>query len=523
MDRGRAKDYAPAMVTFVVADVKPERSRLPAVGAARCVASLGWRQPEAMQLGARALVASRGQTVNPLVYAVHLAFAEHRPLVITPDAVWLCLAQSLATHIQLDSEALRRRLVRHDGKLRLSVRRDDFIPGGRNNDWPHVVDQLVAQIREHLGGRADAFVAEFSTTTPTDRIASQIALMDAMRNYFELQLMTLCGIPEITLAGAPEDWASMRRRIDAFRELDLGWWADALDPVLANIEATARGQIDRTFWCDLYKVDEESGGPYATGWINALFAYVGNPMERNRCITGDRDNFHGNQLSNFPSGRSRAPFVWQVMDGEHAMELAGGLWGVTQDADGALGVASGWVVSPARSGGAVITSSDFMVGRNRPGDPVVMILSNRALATLESLRREPGDEEVSLSAQRCKLRSLEGIQHLRRLVGLDLEHLEQLETIAPIAGMTSLKWLQLGNCPRLANLGPVLAQLPQLEELELTALPRVQLADVVPLAGAKHLKHVAFKSCPAVTKHLHELYLTPGECDALRAELTRLA
>jgi hypothetical protein len=70
-----------------------------------------------------------GPLVHPLALAVDLAFREHRPLVLTPDAVWLCLAQSLAVHVDLHAEQLRPMLVRHQGQLALDVRRDDFVRG----------------------------------------------------------------------------------------------------------------------------------------------------------------------------------------------------------------------------------------------------------------------------------------------------------------------------------------------------------------------------------------------------------
>jgi len=191
------------MVTFRVSDVAHETSRLSCTSAALHLRKLGWKNREAHRIAATELVA--GPSVHPLVLAVHLAFAEHRPLVLTPDAIWLCIAQGLATHIELHAEALRSRLVRHTGKLNLDVRRDDFVLGDPNNDWPAAVDGLVAQIRDHIGGRANLFLADFSTTTPFDRTASQIALMGAMRDYFSYSVSTMCGIPEITLTGTPED------------------------------------------------------------------------------------------------------------------------------------------------------------------------------------------------------------------------------------------------------------------------------------------------------------------------------
>jgi hypothetical protein len=57
----------------------------------------------------------------PLLGAIHVAFAQHRPLVLSPDAVWLTILGGVAQHVKLNAEALRPRLVRHQGKRELRV------------------------------------------------------------------------------------------------------------------------------------------------------------------------------------------------------------------------------------------------------------------------------------------------------------------------------------------------------------------------------------------------------------------
>jgi hypothetical protein len=55
---------------------------------------------------------------HPLIEAVHTAFAEHYPLTLSPDDVWLCLAQGFALHVEANAEGLRSRFVRHQGGSR---------------------------------------------------------------------------------------------------------------------------------------------------------------------------------------------------------------------------------------------------------------------------------------------------------------------------------------------------------------------------------------------------------------------
>jgi uncharacterized protein DUF4419 len=74
-----------------------------------------------------------------------------------------------------------------------------------------VVDALGAQVRQHIGDAThDLLVPTFSTTGPRERIAAAIALLEVNRAYFQYELVTLCGIPEIELEGTPGDWRSLR-------------------------------------------------------------------------------------------------------------------------------------------------------------------------------------------------------------------------------------------------------------------------------------------------------------------------
>ncbi len=61
---------------------------------------------------------------HPLFAATHLAFADHRPLVLSPDMIWLAIVQGVATHVNLNSEKLRGDFVEHEGKAEILVRRD---------------------------------------------------------------------------------------------------------------------------------------------------------------------------------------------------------------------------------------------------------------------------------------------------------------------------------------------------------------------------------------------------------------
>ncbi len=292
--------------------------------------------------------------MHGLVGAVHLAFDQHLPLRLSPDHIWITLAQGLAAHVNLDPERVRSRLVPHQGRETIEVQRNDFVKGKPDNPWPEVIEDFSSQLRERIGKRHDLLVSEFSTTGPMERFVSQVVLMDTVKSFYEYKFYTLCGIPQITLEGHASDWYSVRDRARALREFDLSWWVDALMPVLDGLVAAAEGTIDVDFWRSMYKLEQMSGGPYVTGWIQTLFPYVEGYVEtddapqralkRNGYIANWHSE-HGPKTTDFPSGLSSVPFQWQYLDQRLEMSLLGGFVGLTQDyASGTLTPKLGWAV-----------------------------------------------------------------------------------------------------------------------------------------------------------------------------------
>ena len=349
------------MVTFEVSQVDLSAQALPA---APLAASLHHRfgiTPEASGANLDHLVWPR-QSSHPLIDAVHVAFAEHYPLTLSPDDVWLCIAQGFALHVEANAEALRSRLVRHQGKLEIGVRRDEFVKGSPDNDWQGCFGEFSDAIAEHIGKKRDLVVASFSTTGPVERAASEIVLMSAMKSYFDFMMTTMCGIPRITLLGTVDDWRAIRRRAEVFAELDLMPWVAALLPVLDHFVSAARGAADTNFWQSMYKKNGGSGGPYVTGWINVLFPYLdggkgpgtaANGPVWNRYATdwsqGLGASFGGGAtLGSFPRGLSSVPFTWSYLGKKLPMQFLGGFVAVSQDPESwAVRPAIGWAVQDA--------------------------------------------------------------------------------------------------------------------------------------------------------------------------------
>lgn len=336
--------------TFAVSQVERRTERMKTWPLGRVLRHVLRGSVEACGASADTLAPFRS---HGFVSAVHIAFDRHYPLVLTPDAVWLCIAQGFAAHVRLHAETLRKRLVSHEGRATLEIRRDDFVKGSPTNPWPEVLGAFSDAIAAYGDGARRLVVSSFSTTGPAERAASEIVLMDTLRRYFDYHVGTLCGIPEIALAGTPEDWRSIRQRVEQLAPYDLAWWVDALRPVLDQVVASAEGRADPAFWTSFFKRRDSSGGPFVTGWINVLFPYLLHHRDRqiirNEYVwrwPGDSERgAFGATGPEILSGLSCAPFTWRIGGTAYPMQLVGGFAGIAQDPETlAVRPVIGWAV-----------------------------------------------------------------------------------------------------------------------------------------------------------------------------------
>lgn len=288
--------------------------------------------------------ADRYSFVHPLIEAVHLAFSEHRPLVLSPDCIWLTIVQGFAHHLHENAESLRGRIVSHDGKKSLTVPTESL----DEKHWPDMISQFSEQIRQNSDPVLhETLLCNFSTTTPKIRTAFEVALMDVYQRYFEFNMMCVCGIPTVTLEGTPDDWQRIRDRIELLATFDLEWWTSRLAPILDQFVTTSMGSPDRAFWQAIYKPTRFYVRDSASGWIADLFPYLCQRLPkpefwRNNIFETERRDWlpvDSNSrsvsvaLQNFPCGLSSAPVKIQFSDSSQPLDvdLMAGFFGVFQD------------------------------------------------------------------------------------------------------------------------------------------------------------------------------------------------
>ena len=112
------------------------------------------------------------------------AYADHHPLVLSPDIVWLIISQGVSRYVNAHTEEMRDLLVFHEGQMELVVNSNNDVlsPSG---DWERLLNDFSTCIARNTKGElADLMTADFTTTGITERIASQVSLMDVVKKYF---------------------------------------------------------------------------------------------------------------------------------------------------------------------------------------------------------------------------------------------------------------------------------------------------------------------------------------------------
>ncbi len=338
--------------SFTVSDVEAATEPFPSADYAQVAAEV-WGPCEALSGGPSHLLSHVGS--HALIGALHGAFTRHAPVCLSPDIVWLTILQGVALHINRCAAELRSRIVVHEGKVKIVIDNDDLIKGAADNDWPRVFTEFSDAIRGHIGHVHGLLSCDFSTTGPTEKAAFEVALLDSMQAYFDYEVVTLCGIPSITLEGTTDDWRSMISCVQRFGEFDLDWWSRPLVPILEEFTRACEGEVDKEFWESIYKWRGPlgSGAAAVTGWIHHLFPYLfdrRDQLVRNPWLERRPTREDGPNRSSFPNSVSSAPFKWRYLDKTYDMEFVAGFTGVSQDSISlTLCPEIGWVVREVRS------------------------------------------------------------------------------------------------------------------------------------------------------------------------------
>lgn len=210
------------------------------------------------------------------------AYANHQSVTLSPDMIWLLISQGFARYVNAHAEEVRSQLVSHEGKMDLVIQSENDLLSGQA-DWPKLVGGFASQIDKYTKGDiAKTIIADFTTTSPAEKVTSQITLMESVKSYFEYIVVYIaCGIPNITLKGTPEDWQKVLDKTRRLEQYGIGEWTRSLEPILTEFIRTAEGKPNQKFWQGMVKkqpIDVLKGGACSPdepteldGWILKFF------------------------------------------------------------------------------------------------------------------------------------------------------------------------------------------------------------------------------------------------------------
>lgn len=290
------------------------------------------------------------------------AYAEHRPLVLSPDMIWVLISQGFARYVNAHSEELRDQIVNHTGKMHLVVKSDKELLS-EDADWEQMMSDFTAKIEsETKGDIGQTITADFTTTGVTERITSQITLMETLKDYFEYVVVYLaCGIPTVTLTGTPQDWQKVQEKTRRLAKYGVGKWTQSLEPILTEFVKASEGKANQAFWQGIVKknrIDKLVGGrcdprkpTELDGWILKFF-----PDENGK--TPDQVP----HTDTMPAERVYVDFIYQMINPlsgtimlEVPMQLIAGFIGTEVDVQThALTPKMGWAVRQMASTDSIV-------------------------------------------------------------------------------------------------------------------------------------------------------------------------
>lgn len=285
---------------------------------------------------------------HPVIVGYLKAYQNHYPITISPDIAWLLICQGFSNHVNSNPEKIRSQILSFEGKKMLTVQRNvSDLNNMANFPWETIFPEFAKQISEYTGKPLiNNLTSNFTTTTPTTQIASQITIMESMKEFFNYKVTFIgCGISEITVEGSVKDWQQILKRLDYLAQFDLKWWTSELKPVIQKIIDTKKGKLDKQFWMNMVKYHKL--GVYGAhdgidGWLLKFYPYLQAPATaENKAVAPlnfQRSAFKEIKSVNvLPKELANVPFLLEIKDSSgiltqsYRMEFWAGFMGLKQD------------------------------------------------------------------------------------------------------------------------------------------------------------------------------------------------
>jgi len=300
---------------------------------------------------------------NGLIQTIQECYDNHRPLILTPDIIWLAICQGVSIHMNEHYDSLKN-VVFIEGKPDKIIIRNDSLEYSAKH-WKNLIGSFSTETKKYTNDDFYSFfVSEFTTTTAIDQTAYQITLLESYKKAFEYIGETGCGIPSITLEGNKADWQTILKKLDMLNKIGLSNWAENLKPIIQEFINASDGKYKKEFWENIYKNASEYNAFYVSGWIIKFFPYikslesdgiydvkrgetkVGENFKPNKFFEGDNYLLSTLSTDNFPSGLAKIPITWinKTSGLTKKMEVYAGFFAIKQYEDKSLKPLVSWAI-----------------------------------------------------------------------------------------------------------------------------------------------------------------------------------
>ena len=366
------KERLEKLITFHVDKVKTAFNRLQTFAANKVYAKTINKELHFTQSAQKELIYTRN---NAFLESFQIAYDSHRPLTLSPDVVWLTIAQGFSVHMNENFKELENIVFKGDKPEVISCFVDNLEYDEKQ--WATLSSLLSKETAKYTKEDIHSLlIPSFSTTTTIESTVYQINLLESFEQAFTYIGDTGCGIPRITLEGETKDWLWIYNNVDKLKKYGLEDWVDGLKPVLKEFVNASKGNINDLFWQDAYKNAFEYMGFYISGWVVKFFPYIvkvgsqtfggydnehygvktGKINVKNPFLKGDDYLMSTLSTDQFPSGISQIDIVLKnINSGKHTdMEMHGGFLGIEQDRDLSLKPHIAYVVTKKKAKSPII-------------------------------------------------------------------------------------------------------------------------------------------------------------------------
>jgi len=300
---------------------------------------------------------------NVFIQTLELCYDQHRPLILTPDAIWLVISQGASIHINENYKKLEKDIFKKNKPKELLIRNDSLEYGSKH--WENLISSLANETSKYTKeSYYSFFVPQFSTTTQVIKTSYQINLLHSYKKAFTYVGESGCGIPYIRLTGSKADWEQIYSNLQKLNKIGLSDWREELEPIIKEFINVFDNQINSEFWGNIYKNMMNYNEFYISGWVIKFFPYLegmtGEPtldeeegyffyekkFRENKFIKGDKYLLSTLSTNDFPSGIVDINLTWNNFfnNTSKKLNIYSGFFAIKQYTDKSLEPLISWAV-----------------------------------------------------------------------------------------------------------------------------------------------------------------------------------